>query len=201
MILGANKKMFVLKPNSISWVEIIIKKLNKNKLFNLINISAVLFGSILLIISSKIKVDLYPVPMTLQPLAVLMIGMLYGRNLATATIGFYILQGLMGIPVFAYGGGFMYVFGPTGGFIIGFLISGIFLGELADRGWGKKIITSMICMLIGLLIIYFFGILQLSFLKGFEYSILKGFFPFIIGDLYKLLIAGILVPYIWKLAK
>ncbi len=193
--------MIILKPNTSSWVEIIINKLNKNKVFNLTNLSTVLFGSILLIISSKIKIDLYPVPMTLQPLAVLMIAMLYGRNLATATIGVYILQGLVGLPVFAYGGGLMYIFGPTGGFIIGFLISGIVLGELADRGWGKRFITSIVCMLLGLLIIYFFGILQLTLIKGFEYAILKGFYPFLIGDLYKLLIAGILVPYIWKLAK
>ena len=193
--------MIIFKPNTSSWVEIIINKLNKNKVFNLTNLSTVLFGSILLIISSKIKIDLYPVPMTLQPLAVLMIAMLYGRNLATATIGVYILQGLIGLPVFAYGGGFMYIFGPTGGFIIGFLISGIVLGELADRGWGKRFITSIVCMLLGLLIIYFFGILQLTLIKGFEYAILKGFYPFLIGDLYKLLIAGILVPYIWKLAK
>ncbi len=193
--------MIILKPNTTSWVEIIINKLNKNKVFNLTNLSTVLFGSILLIISSKIKIDLYPVPMTLQPLAVLMIAMLYGRNLATATIGCYILQGLIGLPVFAYGGGLMYVFGPTGGFIIGFLISGIVLGELADRGWGRRFITSIVCMLLGLLIIYFFGVLQLTLIKGFEYAILKGFYPFLIGDLYKLLIAGILVPYIWKLAK
>tara|TARA_B100002051_G_scaffold41954_1_gene36288 strand:+ start:4932 stop:5513 length:582 start_codon:yes stop_codon:yes gene_type:complete len=193
--------MIIFKPNTSSWVEIIINKLNKNKVFNLTNLSTVLFGSILLIISSKIKIDLYPVPMTLQPLAVLMIAMLYGRNLATATIGVYILQGLVGLPVFAYGGGLMYIFGPTGGFIIGFLISGIVLGELADRGWGKRFITSIVCMLLGLLIIYFFGILQLTLIKGFEYAILKGFYPFLIGDLYKLLIAGILVPYIWKLAK
>ena len=102
--------MIIFKPNTSSWVEIIINKLNKNKVFNLTNLSTVLFGSILLIISSKIKIDLYPVPMTLQPLAVLMIAMLYGRNLATATIGVYILQGLIGLPVFAYGGGLMYIF-------------------------------------------------------------------------------------------
>ena len=79
--------MLNFKPNSLSWIELVINKLNRNKVLNLTNISTVLFGSIILIISAKIKVDLYPVPMTLQPLAVLMIGMLYGRNLATATIG------------------------------------------------------------------------------------------------------------------
>ena len=163
-------------------------------------ISAIL-GSILLIISAKIKVPLYPVPMTLQPLAVLFIGMLFGRNLAGATVGLYIFQGVCGLPVFAYGGGYMYLFGPTGGFILGFFVSAIILGSLADRDWGKSLFLSLLCMIIGLFIIYFFGILQLSIMKGFDFALLKGFFPFIIGDLYKLLLAGILIPQIWKFAK
>ena len=193
--------MLSFKSNSLSWIELVTNKLNKNKIFNLANISTVLFGSIILIISAKIKVDLYPVPMTLQPLAVLMIGMLFGRNLAIATIGLYILQGIAGFPVFAYGGGLLYLFGPTGGFIVGFLIAGLVLGELADRGWGRNILSSIFCMMLGMFIIYFFGILQLSAIKGFEFAIIKGFYPFLVGDLYKLLVAGILVPFIWRLAK
>ena len=193
--------MLSFKSNSLSWIELVTNKLNKNKIFNLVNISTVLFGSIILIISAKIKVDLYPVPMTLQPLAVLMIGMLFGRNLAIATIGLYILEGIAGFPVFAYGGGLLYLFGPTGGFIVGFLIAGLVLGELADRGWGRNILSSIFCMMLGMFIIYFFGILQLSAIKGFAFAIIKGFYPFLVGDLYKLLVAGILVPFIWRLAK
>ena len=196
-----DKKMLSFKSNSLSWIELVTNKLNKNKIFNLVNISTVLFGSIILIISAKIKVDLYPVPMTLQPLAVLMIGMLFGRNLAIATIGLYILQGIAGFPVFAYGGGLLYLFGPTGGFIVGFFIAGLVLGELADRGWGRNILSSIFCMMLGMFIIYFFGILQLSAIKGFAFAIIKGFYPFLVGDLYKLLVAGILVPFIWRLAK
>ena len=193
--------MLSFKSNSLSWIELVTNKLNKNKIFNLANISTVLFGSIILIISAKIKVDLYPVPMTLQPLAVLTIGMLFGRNLAIATIGLYILQGIAGFPVFAYGGGLLYLFGPTGGFIVGFFIAGLVLGELADRGWGRNILSSIFCMMLGMFIIYFFGILQLSAIKGFAFAIIKGFYPFLVGDLYKLLVAGILVPFIWRLAK
>ena len=193
--------MLNFKSNSLSWIELVTNKLNKNKIFNLVNISTVLLGSIILIISAKIKVDLYPVPMTLQPLAVLMIGMLFGRNLAIATIGLYILEGIAGFPVFAYGGGLLYLFGPTGGFIFGFLIAGLVLGELADRGWGRNILSSIFCMILGMFIIYFFGILQLSAIKGFAFAIIEGFYPFLVGDLYKLLVAGILVPFIWKLAK
>ena len=181
-----------------SWIESISSKWTNGVVITPITI---LLGCVLLIISAKIKVPLYPVPMTMQPLAVLLIGMLFGRNLASATVGLYVFQGLMGLPVFAYGGGFMYIFGPTGGFIIGFLVAAIILGHLADKGWGRSLFTSMLCMIIGLCVIYFMGIFQLSLIKGFDYAILKGFYPFIIGDLYKLFLAGILIPYIWKLAK
>ena len=189
------------KSESMSWIELVVTKSSKNRVFNFTNISLVVLGSILLIISAKIKVDLYPVPMTLQPLAVLMIGMLYGRSLAISTIGLYIFQGAIGFPVFAYGGGLLYLFGPTGGFILGFLVSGLVLGHLADKGWGRNIFTSLICMMIGLVVIYSFGILQLSVIKGFEYALIKGFYPFLVGDLYKLMIAGLLVPFIWRFAK
>ena len=73
--------------------------------------------------------------------------------------------------------------------------------ELADRGWGRNIVSAIFCMILGMFIIYSFGILQLSVIKGFEFAIIKGFYPFLIGDLYKLLVAGILVPFIWRLAK
>ena len=192
--------MLSFKPNSLSWVELIINKLNKNKVLNLTNISTVLFGSIILIISAKIKVDFYPVPMTLQPLAVLMIGMLYGRNLATATIGLYIMEGVVGLPVFALGGGFFYLFGPTGGFIFGFFIAGLVLGILADRGWGKDILSAIFCMILGMFIIYFFGILQLSLTMGLKPAIIA-MYLYLIGDAIKIILAAILVPFIWRLAK
>ena len=143
--------------------------------------------------------DLYPVPMTLQPLAVLMIAMLCGRNISIAAVSLYLFQGIIGIPVFAYGGGLPYLLGPTGGFLLGFLFASIIVGELADRGWGKFMIKSVLAMLIGMFVIYFCGILQLSFLKGFDFAIVNGLTPFIIGDLYKLILAAFLLPQIWKL--
>ena len=155
----------------------------------------------LLIASAKIKVPLYPVPMTLQPMAVLMIAMLFGRNLATLTVGLYIFKGIIGLPVFAFGGGLMYLMGQTGGFILGFFASAIIIGYLADRGWGKKFSLSIISMLIGMVIIYTLGIFQLALLNGFNYALLKGFYPFLLGDFYKLLLAGIITPYFWKLYK
>ena len=189
----------VYRPN---WIESFVFR-NKGdlKFSTLTNVFTIIICSLLLIVSAKIKVNLYPVPMTLQPLAILMIAMLCGRNIAVGSVGLYLFQGMIGLPVFAYGGGLPYLMGPTGGFLFGFLIASIVLGELADRGWGKLFLKSILAMLIGMLIIYSFGILQLSLLKGFSFALLKGFSPFIIGDLYKVILAALLLPQIWKLTK
>ena len=180
---------------------LILQNKNQEKFTFITIVFTVIICSILLILSATIKVDLYPVPMTLQPLAILMIAMLCGRNISVGSVTLYLLQGMVGLPVFAYGGGLPYLLGPTGGFLFGFLVASFVVGELADRGWGKKIIQSIFAMLLGMFIIYFFGIFQLSLSKGFDYAIIYGMKPFIIGDLYKLLLAAFLLPQIWKLIK
>ena len=190
------------QTNTETWIGNLIGKKTENTNIKIFcSIITIFLGSLLLIASAKIKVPLYPVPMTLQPLAVLMIAMLFGRNLATLTVGLYIFKGIIGLPVFAFGGGLMYLMGPTGGFILGFFASTFIVGYLADRGWGKKISLSIISMLIGMAIIYILGIFQLALLKGFNFALLKGFYPFLLGDFYKLLLAGIITPYIWKISK
>ena len=189
-----------IKISRISWIEtLVLKNSAKEHFSQLTNFVTVVICSLLLILSAKIKVDLYPVPMTLQPLAVLMIAMLCGRNISVSAVSLYLFQGMIGLPVFAYGGGLPYLLGPTGGFLFGFLLASIIIGELADRGWGKYLFKSVIAMLIGLLVIYICGVLQLSFLKGFDFAIINGLKPFIVGDLYKLILAALLLPQIWKL--
>ena len=189
-----------IKISRISWIEtLVLKNSTKEHFSQLTSIVTIVICSFLLILSAKIKVNLYPVPMTLQPLAVLLIAMLCGRNIAVATVSLYLFQGMVGIPVFAFGGGLLYLLGPTGGFLFGFLFASIIIGELADRGWGKSHFKSVFAMLIGLIVIYTFGIFQLSVLKGFDFAIINGFKPFIVGDLYKLILASLVIPQIWKL--
>ena len=190
------------KLSRVTWLESFILKDKPQEHFSkLTNFVTVIICSFLLILSAKIKVDLYPVPMTLQPLAVLMISMLCGRNISVAAVSLYLFQGMIGIPVFAYGGGLPYLLGPTGGFLFGFLFASIIIGEFADRGWGKTLLKSILAMLIGMFVIYCCGILQLSILKGFDFAIINGLQPFIIGDFYKLILAALLLPQIWKFAK
>jgi len=189
-----------IKITRISWIEtLVLKNSVKERFSQLTNFVTIVTCSLLLILSAKIKVDLYPVPMTLQPLAVLMIAMLCGRNISVAAVSLYLFQGMVGFPVFAYGGGLPYLLGPTGGFLFGFLFASMVIGELADRGWGKHYFKSVFAMLIGLIIIYSCGVFQLSILKGFDFAIINGLKPFIIGDLYKLILASLLIPQIWKL--
>ena len=117
--------------------------------------------------------------MTLQPLAVLMIAMLCGRNISVAAVSLYLFQGMVGIPVFAYGGGLPYLLGPTGGFLFGFLFASMIIGELADRGWGKQNFKSVFAMLIGLMVIYVFGIFRFwDFFVFFGFRIFR-FFGFL----------------------
>ena len=156
-----------------------------------------IIGSFLLTISAKVQIPFYPVPMTMQTLVVLLIGMTYGPYLAAVTISLYIVKGVMGFPVFAGGGGIAYVIGPTGGYIIGFLISATFLGLLASRGWGKTWKTTAISMIAGVFIIFLSGITWLSIYIGFEAAILKGFIPFIYADCLKIIIASFTMPTAW----
>ena len=189
------------KISKVSWLEsFVLKENSKDHFSQFTNFVTVVVCSFLLILSAKIKVDLYPVPMTMQPLAVLMIAMLCGRNISVAAVSLYLFQGMVGFPVFAYGGGVPYLLGPTGGFLFGFLFASILIGELADRGWGKILLKSVFAMLLGLIIIYACGVLQLSILKGFDFAIINGLKPFIVGDLYKLVLAAFLIPQIWKFA-
>ena len=129
-------------------------------------VAAVVVGVCLLTLSAKLQVPFYPVPMTMQTLVVLMIGMAYGRVLGTATVAAYLLAGAAGLPVFAgtpeRGIGLAYMMGPTGGFLVGFLISAWLMGALAERGWSNSFLLSAAAMIIGHAVILAAGVAWLA---------------------------------------
>ena len=167
------------------------------------NLTLAVAGSLVLWISAKIQVPFYPVPMTMQTLVVLFIGMAFGSRLGAATVALYLLEGAVGLPVFAgtpeKGIGLAYMMGPTGGYLLGFLLAAAIVGALAERGFDRNILTTAIAMLAGNAVIYVFGLLWLGFVVGWDKPVLAwGLAPFIPGDLVKLVLAAVLLPVIWR---
>ena len=165
----------------------------------MMSLALVLVGVGILAVSARIQVPFYPVPVTMQTLAVMVIAMAYGSKLGTATLFSYLFAGFIGAPVFAGGAGFAYMAGPTGGYLAGFLLAAVVLGALADRGWTRNWQTTAAAMLVGTSIIYLLGIAWLSQLIGLDKAITFGLVPFIYGDILKLVIAAASVPFMWKL--
>ena len=115
-----------------------------------------MFGTLLLAVSSKIQVPFWPVPMTMQTFIVFILSMSYGSRLSFLTLIAYLIEGAMGLPVFAKGGGFLYLIGPTAGYLYGMTIAAGVIGYFADRGYGKSVIKCVVPLLIGTIIIFIF---------------------------------------------
>jgi len=113
----------------------------------------------------------------------------------------YLLTGLAGIPWFSRGGGMGYVFSPTFGYIVGFVLAAFFVGFLCERGFDRKIETAILAMLVGNVLIYLPGLFWLTGFVGWEKVLAVGFYPFIVGDFIKLFLAGLILPLAWKFIK
>ena len=162
----------------------------------------VVIGSLLLATSAQFKIPLYPVPVTGQTLVVLLIGMVYGPRLGGVTVAAYLMQGLIGLPVFAGGAfGVATLLGPTGGYLGGFLIAAVVVGFLAERGMGRGIMSTIFAMMIGNVIIYVAGASWLASFIGAEKALTAGVLPFLYGDILKLAVAAGLMPVAWRLVK
>lgn len=161
----------------------------------------ILSGVVLLAVSSKVQVPFWPVPMTLQTLAVLMIGATYGVRLAASSLIAYLVAGAVGLPVFASGAGPAYMAGPTGGYLAGFLIAAVILGWLADRGYGHTILSALAMFAIGEVAIFALGTGWLSSLLGVEKAVSAGLLPFIPAEILKVALATAILSLAWKQAK
>ena len=158
-------------------------------------------GSFLLAISSKVQIPLTPVPVTLQTLVLLVMSMFLGWRGAVGATSLYLFQGAIGLPVFAHGGGFIILFGPTGGYLFGFLIASLVVGYLAEKGWDKSVVLTFTSMTIGTLIIYLFGVIWLSYLKDLNTALMFGLLPFITPDILKICLGTCLVSAGWEISE
>jgi biotin transport system substrate-specific component len=159
-------------------------------------------GTVLLGLSAKIQVPLYPVPVTMQTLVVLVLGMGYGWRLGAATLILYLLEGAVGLPVFAggwsEGGGLHHLYGPTAGYLFGFVIAAGVCGLFAQRGWDRKLWSTALAMVIGNLIIYALGLAWLAFQIGAASAIKYGLLPFLLGDALKIALGTCGMPAAWR---
>ena len=156
---------------------------------------AVLFGTLVLAASSQVSVPMVPVPMTMQTLAVTLVGALYGWRLGGVTILVWLAQGALGLPVFAGGsGGFVRFFGPTAGYLLAFPIAGALTGWLVERGWnGSKLLLAFAAMLIGNALCLVLGAAWLAAMVGLPKAIAVGVAPFLLGAALKSVLgAGVL---------
>ena len=162
------------------------------------NISLVLFGTLLLALSSKIQVPFWPVPMTMQTFVVFIIGMSYGWRLAFSTLIVYLIEGALGLPVFAKGGGLLYLIGPTAGYLYGMTVAAGVMGFFAERGYAKTYFQSLIPLMIGTIIIFALGVGYLGSVIGYDKALAAGLYPFIPSEFFKIALAIALIPTIWK---
>lgn len=165
------------------------------------DIACVAGGSAVIALSALITIRLPfgPVPVTAQTLAVLLLGAMMGKTRAVASVLLYLAQGIAGLPVFAGGMfGAAVLFGPTGGYLIGFIPAVLITGYLAEHGWDRNIGTAFLAMLAGNIAIYACGLPWLALFVGADRVFALGLAPFIPGDIIKLLFASAFLPVGWK---
>ena len=160
-------------------------------------------GTILITISAKVKIPFYPVPMTMQTFVILLIGITLGYKIGLATVALYLFEGIFGLPVFANspekGIGLAYFIGPTMGYLIGFLFAVFFAGLFK---YDKGIINTFLKLIFSTSFIYILGTLWLGIFIGWEKPIFKiGVQPFLLAELFKILLILFLTPTLLKIKR
>jgi biotin transport system substrate-specific component len=163
----------------------------------------VIAGTGFVALAAQVKIDLSftPVPITGQTFAVVLVGASLGALLGLASLGLYLFVGALGAPVYADGQhGWDVLAGPTGGYIIGFVVAACLTGFLAQQRWDRRFSSAVAAMLTGNVVIYLFGLpwLAAKIDAGLEDTLEAGLYPFVVGDLLKLYLAGALLPLAWR---
>ena len=179
----------------------LVKSFRQSKLLKFIFLA--LIGSIILAVSSKIKIPFYPVPMTMQTLIVLVIGISFGWKLGLATVSLYLFEGIIGLPVFSgtpeKGIGLIYFTGPTMGYLMGFLVAVYISGKF---NYDNNLVKNFLKLMLATSFIYILGMSWLGSLIGWDKPIFQlGAQPFLLAELFKILIATFAVNQIKKINK
>ena len=172
-------------------------------------VGAVVFFTALTAAAAQISVPLpfTPVPFTFQPMVVLVGAMALGARLGMTSQLVYLALGVAGLPVFAASPalpqGVARLAGPTGGYLMAYPFAAYLVGALAERGFDRRYLTSVVAMTCGLAVVFAFGILWLGLFtpgaRGLSAALVAGFYPFVLEDLVKLLVAAIVMPRLWAL--
>ena len=167
------------------------------------SVIVIFFGSVMLAISAKIKIPFYPVPMTMQTFMVLFLGVCFGYKIAISTVGLYLIEGVLGLPVFSNsperGVGLVYFTGPTMGYLIGFIFAS-FLASFVKIEDNYFII--FIKLVAAVSIIYILGVLWLGTLIGWDKPIFQlGVTPFLLAELFKIVLLTVISKYVLKFRK
>ena len=168
------------------------------------NLILAIVGSLALWVSAKLSIPFWPVPLTMQTLVVLVIGMAFGARLGAATVLLYLAEGAVGLPVFSgtpeKGLGLAYMMSTTGGYLVGFVLAAGAVGFLAERGWDRSPVKTALAMVLGNILIYMTGLLWLGTIVGWDKPVLAwGLTPFLAGDAVKIAAAAVLMPLVWRL--
>tara|TARA_B100001059_G_scaffold203067_1_gene211419 strand:- start:286 stop:837 length:552 start_codon:yes stop_codon:yes gene_type:complete len=179
----------------------LVKNFKQSKLIKYVFFT--LIGSIVLAVSSKLKIPFYPVPMTMQTLVILMIGIGFGWKLGLATVSLYLFEGIIGLPVFSgtpeKGLGLIYFTGPTMGYLLGFLVAVYISGKFI---YDNNLIKNFLKLFLATSFIYILGMTWLGSLIGWEKPIFQlGAKPFLLAELFKILIATLAINQIKKIKK
>ena len=163
----------------------------------------VFFGSIAITISAKLKIPFYPVPMTMQTFVVLFLGISFGYKIGLATVGLYLFEGIIGIPVFSNspekGVGLVYFTGPTMGYLIGFLVATFLVGYMNLK---TNMFVIFIKLIFSVSTIYILGVLWLGYTIGWDKPVIQlGVTPFLLAEFFKILILTILAKVLLNFRK
>jgi biotin transport system substrate-specific component len=161
-------------------------------------------GSLILALFAQVRIPLpfSPVPITGQTFAVLLLAAALGRRRGVASIAVYLAQGAIGLPFFAGGtAGLARLTGPTGGYLVGFLLAAYVVGALAERGFDRRWVSALPVFALGHALIYVCGVAWLSTFVGWPQALFTGLWPFIPLDVVKVVLAALATPSAWHLLK